>query len=86
MPAWRRCTSALPPQVRADTRRARSGACQESLRTVLHMQHAHGRRRRLVRRLGIGIAITFVAAQFRPAKGKGPVRKARRGAGVQREG
>jgi len=29
-------------------------------------------RRRLVTRLGVGIAITFLAAQFRPAKGKGP--------------
>jgi hypothetical protein len=43
-------------------------------------------RRRLVTRLGVGIAITFLAAQFRPAKGKGPMRKARRGAGAQPRG
>jgi hypothetical protein len=52
-------------------------------------------RRRQVARLGVGIVVTFVAAQFRPAKGKAPkhsyvvrdrakgfARKARRGAGA----
>jgi hypothetical protein len=59
------------------------------------MQHTDSRRRRRLVRLGVGIVVTFVAAQFRPAKGKAPrhsyvvrerargvVEKARRGAGT----